>query len=223
MMRALDLFSGAGGAAKGLRDAGFYVVGVDIKSQPRYAGHEHHVADAMTYPLEGFDFIWASPPCQRYSVACRNPGNAHKHPDLLPAMRERLVGSSALWVIENVPGAPMRADVMLCGTMFGLNVIRHRLFQTNFPISALVPPCQHTGKEVPVYGHGTPSWHLTRRNGHGFKQADRIDAMQIDWMNRDELAESIPPAYSHFIASMALRATGAAPANDNGEQHAKAM
>lgn len=223
MMRALDLFSGAGGAAKGLRDAGFYVVGVDIKSQPRYAGHEHHVADAMTYPLEGFDFIWASPPCQRYSVstvALRKQGR--EYPDLLAPTRHRLKANSTPYAIENVVGAPMKGQLVLCGSMFGLNIIRHRVFETSFAVDVLVPRCQHTGDEIPIYGHGTPSWHRNRK-GRNFSTAEKRVAMKIDWMTRDELAESIPPAYSHFIASMALRATGAAPANDNGEQHAKAM
>lgn len=215
-LRALDLFSGAGGAARGLRDAGFHVVGVDIKPQPRYAGDQHIVADAMAYPLEGFDLIWASPPCQRYSVHCRNMGTADQHPDHLPGIRERLRASGAHWVIENVPGAPMRADLVLCGSMFGLQVIRHRRFECSFAIPSLVPRCQHSGNEVPVYGHGTPSWHR-KRHGRNFHLADRAAAMGIDWMSRDELAESIPPAYSDFIGRLAMHALR--PANDNGRDH----
>ena len=208
-LRALDLFCGAGGAGMGLHRAGYEVVGVDIAPQPNYP-FQFHQADAIGFPLGGFDFIWASPPCQRYSLACRNAGTAHLFPDLLPAMRERLRAVSCPWAIENVPGAPMRADALLCGTMFGLRLIRHRLFETSFPIDRLVPPCRHKGDEVPVYGHGTPSWHRERRGGAGIGIELKREAMGIHWMNRDELSQAIPPAYSEFIARAAMRARGVA-------------
>ena len=60
--RLLDLFCGAGGAAMGYHRAGFDVVGVDNRPQPRYP-FEFHLGDAMTWPLDGYDVIHASPPC----------------------------------------------------------------------------------------------------------------------------------------------------------------
>ncbi len=138
-MRLLDLFCGAGGAAKGYHDAGFEVVGVDHKPQPNYP-YEFHEADAMTYPLEGFDVIHASPPCQAYSIMRNLPWlRDREYPEDIGPTRERLQQADALWVIENVMGArrtKRRPDGMragwLCGGMFGLPFYRHRLFETNF-------------------------------------------------------------------------------------------
>ena len=117
MPRALDLFCCAGGASEGLRRAGFEVVGVDIEPQPHYP-FEFHQADALTFPLDGFDFIWASPPCQAYTLCQRIQKN--EHPDLVAPIRERLHANGAPYCIENVPGAPLVEPIELCGTMFGL-------------------------------------------------------------------------------------------------------
>ena len=198
--RLLDLFCGAGGAAMGYHRAGFDVVGVDIKPQKNYP-FEFRQADAMTYPLDGFDAIHASPPCQGYSrLAVMHPGRTY--PMLVGETRDRIAGLPH--VIENVEGAPLVEPVMLCGSMFGLGVERghlrrHRLFECTFP--ALTPPCQHIGPAVGVYGHG----------GHSGKhrmlyKAEAAIAMGIDWMTRDELCQAIPPAYTEFIGRRLMEA-----------------
>src|SRR5690242_19044857 len=141
--RALDLFCCAGGVTKGLQKAGFYVVGVDLNPQAAYCGDEFIHADALTVDLNGFDFIWASPPCQAYTgmqrINTRAPNR--DHPRLIGPIRDRLKASGTLYTIENVPGAPLIDPVMLCGSMFGLKVRRHRFFESNFTM--LAPKCQH--------------------------------------------------------------------------------
>lgn len=200
--RLLDLFCGAGGATKGYQRAGFYVVGVDIKPQPRYCGDEFHQADAMTFPLEGFDAIHASPPCQAYSTM--NNRHASQSPPLIRETRDRLIGCGVPWVIENVAGArrEFRDFIRLTGEMFGLRTHRARLFECSWLIAApFQPPRQKS--PVAVYGRldGRRLW--TRSDGTEHRaprdMSVAADAMGIDWMEWDELRESIPPAYTEFI------------------------
>jgi len=200
----LDLFCGAGGCAVGYHRAGFEVVGVDVKPQPRYP-FVMVIANAMRPPfhMAAFDAIHASPPCQRYSVlAAMHPGS--NYPDLLPQTRALLQSSGRPYVIENVETAPMDRHsglfgfgVVLCGSMFGLGVSRgylrrHRCFETSFPVAQ--PRCRHSGNAVGVYGHGG---HSGKRRMLYRKEA--AQAMGIDWMTRDEMTQAIPPAYTKFI------------------------
>ena len=181
----------------GYHRAGFdEIVGVDIKPQPRYP-FEFVQADAMTYPLDGFDAIHASPPCQAYSVmaSCR-PENAY--PDLVAAVRERVDG---VYVIENVIGAPLRDPVVLCGQMFGLDLYRHRGFES----SVAIPRRHH-----PVHvlrssraGHWEEGTVMSVA-GHVAPIAKAREVMGIDWMNREELAEAIPPMYTEYIGRALL-------------------
>lgn len=184
----------------GLWRAGFDVTGVDIEDQPNYP-FPFIKADATTMSLRGFDFIWASPPCQAYTLAQRIRKN--EHPDLIPATRAMLKASGAgAWVIENVPGAPLIEPVELCGAMFGLRVYRHRLFESSFPLAA--PP--HPEHFAPLRKMGRAPqpgdfMHVVG-NFSGVQQAR--DAMGIEWMMRDELREAIPPAYAEYIGRAAI-------------------
>lgn len=195
-MRLLDLFCGAGGAAVGYSRAGFDVVGVDCQPQPRYP-FEFHQADAMTYPLDGFDVIHASPPCQRYTwAAARWRNETNDYPDLLGATRARLRGRR--FVIENVIGAGVILPLAftLCGSMFGLGVKRHRLFECSDLIWVPDhPPCTIATAEwtrrCTVAGHGGDGPH------YSFDVWQQ--SMGIDWMTRAELTQAIPPAYTEYI------------------------
>jgi DNA (cytosine-5)-methyltransferase 1 len=195
--RLLDLFCGAGGAAMGYHRAGFDVVGVDISPQPRYP-FEFHQGDAMTWPLDGYDAIHASPPCQDHSVTQNFTTRRHGSGWMLAATRERLQAQTAPWVIENVPGAPMRTDFKLCGCMFGLRRLkRERWFETSWHGFDLRQPCHHTEPVITVAGHDVPSHQ--RKFGRSITLDERKTAMGIDWMGRDELGQAIPPAYTEYL------------------------
>jgi DNA (cytosine-5)-methyltransferase 1 len=207
-MRILDLFCGAGGAAMGYHRAGFEVVGVDINPQPHYP-FEFHRADALTFPLDGFDAIHASPPCQQYSVTRHVNSRVHEYPDLVGSVRDLLSRAGLPYILENVPGAPLLDPVMLCGSMFGLvaywpesqqqkwvELRRHRLFETNWPLKVEMD-CDHRYPAMPVYGHGVGGNRVSLK-GPGQARLCR-EVMGIHWMSRLELDESIPPAYTHYI------------------------
>lgn len=210
--RLLDLFCGAGGASMGYHRAGFEVVGVDLRAQPRYP-FEFHQADAMAFPLEGFDAIHASPPCQRYShlTRTRHKSRVKDHPDLVVPTRERLEAAGVPWVIENVVGSPL-SGIVLCGSSFGLGVRRHRVFEASFGM--LAPECRHAeqGRAVPVYGHTGSGANRGGEARHGRKNgiAEWREAMGIDWMTVAEIVEAIPPAYTEWIGRWLIEQLGRA-------------
>jgi DNA (cytosine-5)-methyltransferase 1 len=202
----LDLYSSAGGATRGYQFAGFHVTGVDIAPQPNYVGDEFHQTDALHYLAEHwqeFDVVHASPPCQKFSAmsACR-PGLADTYPDLIAATRNLLNLTGLPYVIENVPGSPLRPDLVLCGQMVGLELYRHRIFESNVH---LWQP-EHPRHVIPASkaGHWTPGT-IMSVSGHVSPIAKAREVMgNVDWMTRAELAESIPPLYAQLIGEQLM-------------------
>lgn len=218
-LRIADLFCGGGGVSVGyfraiaaLTGRMPEIVGVDIAEQPDYP-YEFIQADALEFDLSGFNFVHASPPCQLHvqwnGINLARNGSVPEHPDLIPPTREKLEAWGGTYVIENVVGAPLKNPTMLCGSMFdGLNVIRHRLFESN-QLWLRPKGCRHTGKEIAVYGKldGRRIW--TREDGTELRAARNMpeaqDAMGIDWISKwDTLKEAIPPAYTAYIGEQLL-------------------
>lgn len=189
----------------GYAKAGFEVVGVDRSPQPNYP-FDFIEDDALDFLQKQerlkFDMIHASPPCQRYMT-----GGTHRkdHPDLIGQVRYWLMRTKQPWVIENVPGAPLRKDLLLCGSMFGLPLRRHRIFEFWQAEIGAKMPCHHNGKIVGVYGnpHGKRGAWPTMEPG---SRETWSKAMEIDWMTSRELSQAIPPAYTEWIGRWFLDA-----------------
>lgn len=227
-MKLLDLYCGGGGAGMGYHRAGFEVVGVDINPQPNYP-FTFIQADALEYVAahgHEYDAIHASPPCQQYSIStsfAKQKGATYS--DLVTPTRELLDVTGKPYIIENVPGAPIRPDITLVGYIFGLKVIRRRLFELNFfCLQPIIPPKKgsvYAGDFVSVFGSGSwkPSnWSRKSQLKNGIstqilpawrKKTIRETwayAMGIDWhLTTKELSQSIPPAYTEFIGSELMR------------------
>lgn len=205
-----DLFSGAGGAARGYMDAGFEVWGVDSEPQPRYCGDRFLRMDAFDliervgageYPMP--DAWHASPPCPAYSRMIFVTGGTTK-PKLITETRAALRATGRPYVIENVElaRADMRDWTMLCGTMFGLRVRRHRLFETSPFLPLLVPPChcRNGVRDGVLIGHrlrgpSAPG----RKTPPVFSDRELRSALGVEWMGLREMRQAIPPAYTEFI------------------------
>jgi len=202
-LKLLDLFCGAGGASAGYAAAGFDVTGIDVKHGKRYP-YTYIKGDVRDYLdpefLQQFDVIAASPPCQSFSATkhLRNAqGKTTTKTNMIPMVRDALINANRIYVIENVPNAPLINPVKLCGSAFGLKVRRHRLFESNFALKGT--DCHHKqqGKPVGIYGSMRDE---IPNGGHTAKTMDQAnEAMGIDWMIWGELVESIPPAYTHYI------------------------
>lgn len=207
MTSVLDLFCGGGGASMGLFRAGFKkVVGVDIQDMNDIYPFEFIHSDVFDLSLDftEFDLIWASPPCQAYSWASRWIQNQFKYyPDLITATRKLLAATPS--IIENVIQAPIRQDVLLCGTMFNLQVIRHRKFELNGFICPQPFHPHHDGLIFMAAHEGRNQRYYSVAGKFKGSLKEWQGAMGIDWIqNKKILAESVPPQYAQYIASQFL-------------------
>lgn len=204
----------------GYHRAGFEVEGVDIKPQPHYCGDKFYLADALTFPLEGYDAYHASPPCKadNQAVLCRpkHERAREKYQRLIGPTRERLMATGKPFVIENVPLArrQLRNPIMLCGTMFGLKVRRHRYFEL-YGLEILLAPSSCGCKGKVGFTNASSGFSAFKNGaklisvaGHNFSVEDARNAMLIDWTGQEGLSQAIPPAYTEYIGLYLLRACG---------------
>lgn len=189
----LDLFCGAGGCAAGYHRAGFDVVGVDNTPQPNYPfTFVHHDAIVVLENLvrDGhtlgryFDAVHASPPCQGYANVTRWRGSQDDHPRFIAEVRSLLMQAGVPWVIENVRTTELKPCVVLCGSMFGLPIRRHRGFETSWGCSPMVLACHHQSIDM-AFEHK--------------QERAYADAMGCTWMTSHEAREAIPPAYTEHV------------------------
>lgn len=211
----LDTYCKAGGAGMGYSLAGFDVVGVDIEPQPRYP-FEFIQGDAVEFIRSrgrDFDVIHASPPCQAYSTTASLSKKIHQK--LIEPTRAALIATGKPYVMENVPGAPLINPLMLCGTMFGLRTIRHRLFESNPAIWFPPATCNHWGKVAPIWWGDLPSGRTPGQSffdhydfvtfaGKNFLACDIYPGLGIDWMTVDEASQAIPPAYTYWLGTQVI-------------------
>jgi len=222
--KLIDFYCAGGGAGMGYHRAGFDVYGVDINAQPHYPFpfHRGDVLAVLAAFLRGqrVEFTQkdggkvslglpdlaaahASPPCSKHTVATRFHGNAESHIDLIDPTRALLAAAGLPSIIENVEGSPIRADAKLCGTQFGLRIIKHRNFELSFPAAFdLLPPCDHSDVYDPWHGQG--------------RSADQMrQAMGIDWLPiqggasrkrgvTGDLFNAIPPAFTEHLGRKLL-------------------
>lgn len=191
----------------GLHRAGFEVTGVDILPQPRYPFPiiQANVLDLDPAFLTEFDLVLAAPPCQRYTKEAGQAGTRAEHPDLIPATRALLAAAGVPSIIENVETAPLRRDLLLCGSMFGLRLIRHRLFEvTGFEVEQPAHG-EHRADYVTVTGHPGGRSKRDGALGRGLV-ADWREAMGIDWLPARSLALACPPDYTEYIGTYARKA-----------------
>lgn len=207
--RLLDLFCGAGGAAKGYQRAGFDVVGVDNRPQPNYCGDEFVQADAFVFPLGGFDAIHAAPLWFTAAAQTLAAGAEGNHEEQLPRVRELLAGVRVPWVLENATLDRGDNSYLLCGASVGLEIVKHMWFTTSWPL--LVPPCSHKYGGVAdgtyaAFARGSSSarlrkgWRLPpRRTMREYKAA-----ADLEWMGYYAAALASPPAYTELIGRQLL-------------------
>jgi DNA (cytosine-5)-methyltransferase 1 len=193
--RLLDAFCCEGGCSVGYERAGFEVEGVDLVPQPRYP-FTFHQADALEFISEhwqDYDAIAASPTCQTRARVTAWRGSRDNHPDTLTPTLELLRTLPIPWVVENVTEAvtdgTLRPNYLLCGTMFGLPIRRHRAFETSWPALQLSPACHHRPSDLPFMHKGERAF---------------ADAMGCTWMTNRGGRQAIPPAYTEFIGAQLL-------------------
>jgi DNA (cytosine-5)-methyltransferase 1 len=232
---ALDFCCKAGGASAGMVLAGFRVIGVDIEPQPAYPYEfvKADVVKYGAELIERYRpaVVIGSPPCKTHTAlkhAARATAARWDHVDIIADVRAIFRASGLPYVIENVEqaAAHMVNPMTPCGTEFGLSTLdaegerrwlkRHRLFESNIMLmrNGGCADCSGRPGRRPIGGvhgggGGKPRNPIgkdgRKRGGYQFHAAAARDVLGVPWMNRDECAQAIPPAYTKHIGEQLMR------------------
>lgn len=160
--------------------------------------------------LDTFDVVAVAPPCQGYTLM---RSRRREHSKLIGPCRELLLDWGGIYVIENVRGAlkAMLNPVQVCGQSLGLQVQRHRLFESN--VMLFGTGCHHPGTPIGVYGDHPDETTYARPDGtsRGVRARSLEEAraaMGIDWMEWEDLTEAIPPIYTQYVGEQILDQLG---------------
>lgn len=220
----LDGCACQGGATKGYQRAAFRVVAVDtdeaaLKRNPAEMRVKADVLAFIARYGHLFAALHLSAPCQRWTANGANPAR-EKYPDLITPGRELLNATGKPWVMENVPKAPLRRALVLCGTMFALRTLdddgtplylkRHRVFESNIPLVAS-EPCSHPRgvQWAGVYGGARKDKveaRTVRKGGYVPASAEIQSRLLggVDWMTGKGRRECIPPVYAEHVGRQLL-------------------
>lgn len=168
-----------------------------------------YIEDVLTWDDWDYDAIHISPPCQRWTLGNRNT-TASSYPDLYTPMLKVLKEVGLPYVIENVPTSPLKPTLVLCGTQFALKnkagtkeLRRHRLFETNWRVRSPAESCNHDLPPIWAAGHNPNQAYLDLYGPCTIDE--RREAHDVPWMNRDELCDCIPPAFTRFIGEQMIQ------------------
>lgn len=133
-------------------------------------------------------------------------GHVKEALNLIPETRELLRAAGVPYVIENVVGAPLENPALLCGSMFGLDVQRHRIFEVSFPV--IPPRCDHNvwTPRFPGATNRKPNSRKTVEVGvYRIPLETQRRAMGLERsVSLGKLSQMVPPAYAEWLAKAAL-------------------
>ena len=217
-MKLLDLFCGRGGWTNGFMGRGWDCIGIDLTAQPEYRG-KFLVGDVLELTPEwiakqGFDFIFASSPCEQFSVH----GMKHFHPNPpYPEMGIKLFNHTRMlceasglnYVMENVRPAQQ----------FVGNAVNHcgPFYLWGNAVPPLMPQGIIKGLKI---GSGSQMKNMTREQVRFWRK--QYDALQCSGKGKERQAmtakwATIPAELSRCVVDYAERIL-----NDSTTQDAEA-
>ena len=163
----------------GIHRAGFDVTGIDIKHQRRYP-FAFVQGDALEADLSGFDFVWASPPCDSFarwqlrglnkSITMRD-GEIDDAMSIVSACSRIAIASGGYWLLESTRGS------------------------VPFLRPALGAPIEVGAGSHYIYGLPVPGFHVTPYRGAKSRRASGVGRYAYDARLVDGVRKSLVAHY----------------------------